>query len=61
MFKRPIQRLRLKTNQASHSIPPPKAKNLYQSCINIEKIEEEGESPLQEVLAELGRSTMLAT
>jgi hypothetical protein len=31
------------------------AKNLYQSCINMENIEEEGEVPLQEVLAELGK------
>ncbi len=30
------------------------AKNLYQSCINIENIEKEGEAPLQEVLSELG-------
>jgi hypothetical protein len=50
--------LRLKTPGFLHYWPP-QAKNLYQSCINIEKIEEEGESPLQEVLAELGRSTML--
>jgi len=33
------------------------AKNLYQSCISMDTIEQEGETPLTEVLTDLGRAS----